>query len=136
MREKGQSLVEVIAALAVLVIVVLSLVGVNTRSVYNASFAREQSLATQYAQEIVEKIRAYRDKNTWAAFTASCESIPGFGTLPSPFNPPSVDCYLPGNPSNNCENDNERCEVKVVVEWIDAHGAHQSELVTILTSWR
>lgn len=124
--QKGQSLVEVLGALAVLVIVVLSLVAVNTRSVYNAAFARDQASATQHSQEVIEKIRVYREQNSWATFIGNCESVPGLGPLPLPFNL-SVSC--------NCFA-GDSCDIQVVVGWTDSLGTHQSELTTRLTDWR
>lgn len=133
-NSKGQSLIEVLGATTILVIVVLSLVAVNTRSVYNASFARDQALATQYAQAGAEKIRAYRDQGSWSDFTSACESILDAELPPPPF-ARTVDCYVPQS-ATDCSGTNDRCEVEIIVSWVDNHGSHQSQLRTRLTNWR
>lgn len=132
--EEGQSLIEVIVALAVAVLVILALVRVTVTSIRNSGFARNRALATRYAQEAIEKVRAFRDQNSWQFFTASCESIPE--SPPSPFTlSPPPDCYIPET-TNNCSESADSCEVKVTVSWTDAQGTHKSELTTRLTNWK
>lgn len=125
--EKGQSLVEVIIALAVAVIVIIALVRVVVTSIHNASFARNQALATKYAQEGLEKLRAYRDQNTWQNFTINCTSTLRSVSLPSLF-------VLSADTGCNCGGDS--CEIKIAVSWRDAAGLHKSELTTRLTKWK
>lgn len=131
---KGQSLVEVLGAFAVLVVVVLSLVAVTTRSVYNAAFARDQAKATQYGQEAIERIRAYRDQSSWPDFTSACESVLDAWPLPAPFSR-VVDCHLVGG-VGDCSAAEGRCEVAVILSWTDNYGVHESCLTTRLTDWR
>ena len=52
--EIGQSLLEVMVALAVSTLVLTSLVSAVVVSVRNARFAKNQSLATKYAQEGID----------------------------------------------------------------------------------
>lgn len=125
-KEKGQSLIEVLVALAVAIVVVLALVRVTTTSVRNAAFARNQALATKYAQETIEKIRAYRDETDWTTFINNCESPPGLSNLPPPFSR-TITCS---------GSEDDKRNILVEVSWVDAHGTHKSELKTRLTNWR
>jgi len=135
-KESGQSLVEMIVAIGVLVVVIVSLVSITTVSLQNASFSRDQSLATKYAQDGIAKIRSYRDQNTWPVFTADCETVLSSVALPSPFSfNPAPDCYVPGT-TDNCSSAEEKCEVKVVVSWADSKGTHNSEITTRLANWK
>jgi len=134
-KNSGQSLIEVLASIAVLVIIILSLLVITTISVRNSSFSRNQTLATKYAQEAIEKIRLYRDKNTWKNFVDNCESFSLEINQPSTFTI-IRDCYLPNNQSLNCNENQNNCEVKVTVSWTDNKGTHKSELTTILTNWK
>lgn len=59
---KGQSLVELIVVVAVIVIVVGALVFATIASIRNASFAKNQAQATKYAQEGLERVRSGRDR--------------------------------------------------------------------------
>lgn len=137
--KQGYSLVEVMAALGVLVIVVLSLLTLNTRSVYNAVFARDQALATKQAQQAMEMIRIRREQNSWNDFINNCEGNGSLGAYPTPPLPFSlaVDCFQPGSdPPLDCQETNDSCEIQVVASWADANGTHQSQLTTRLNNWR
>lgn len=135
-NQSGQTLVEMVVAIAVLIVVVLALLSVTTTSIRNASFSRDQALATKYAQDAIEKVRAYRDQNPWRTFTVDCENILAGVALPPPFSfTPVPDCYVPGGAAN-CSESDQNCEVKVVVSWSDVKGSHKSELKTRLTNWK
>lgn len=124
MKTKGQSLIEVVAALAVMTIVLLSLVALTTYAVRNASFARDQSLATQYAQEEIDKIRQSRDADPVGFFDGSCSRGPeAVGEIFAR----QITCELV---------ETEKMKVVVTVSWLDAKGTHQSELTTYLTKWK
>jgi len=126
-KNNGQSLVEMVIAVGILVLVILALVAVTTVSVRNASFSRNQALATKYAQEAIEKVRAYREQNTWENFKNNCSSVISGISLPSPFSFGS---------ETGCICKDDSCEVKVIVSWTDAKGTHKSELTTYLTKWK
>jgi Tfp pilus assembly protein PilV len=64
---KGQSLVEVLVALGVILVVATSLSGVVITSMGNVRISRDKSLATQYAQDGLEIVRQIRDSD-YAAF--------------------------------------------------------------------
>ena len=124
--EIGQSLLEVMVALAVSTLVLTSLVSAVVVSVRNARFAKNQSLATKYAQEGIEKVRIYRDQNAWSDFDEpTCESVP-LAALPSPLNR-SIGCTP--------QVGGDRMEVTVTVSWTEAGRTHQSQLTTYLTEW-
>jgi len=120
-QETGQSLIEVLAALAVVIIVILALIAVVTTSIRNATFAKNQSLATQYAQEAIEKVRVFRDEEPDSFFAGSC---------------PSPETLTGFNQTISCQTEAEgRVKVIVTVSWTDAKGIHQSQLTTYLTKW-
>lgn len=75
--EVGQSLVELIVVVAVIIIVLGALVFATIASIRNASFAKNQAQATKYAQEGLEKVRAGRDRNyaITGNFTISGQTI-------------------------------------------------------------
>lgn len=63
LNEKGQSLLEVIVVMTVGIVVISSLVFATIVSLRNAQFAKNQSLATKFAQEGIEQVRSDRDRN-------------------------------------------------------------------------
>lgn len=75
-QEDGQSMIEVIVVLGVTVIVVLALVIAVLTGLKNNQFAQNQSKATKYAQEAIDKIRVIRDRDSWVYFNDT--------TLPDP----------------------------------------------------
>lgn len=123
MSEKGQTLVEVVVALGVAVLVIIALVAATTTSVRNAQFAKNQSLATKYAQEGMEKVRALRDQNPttfWSKTGTETETL-GIFTRKITYNEII---------------DNQKMEVTVTVSWTEGSVTHKSEQVSYFTNWQ
>jgi len=126
-KASGQSLVEMVVAIAVVLIVIVALVAVTTVSVRNASFSRNQALATKYAQEWIEDARKIRDSQPESVFftDGSCnasDTVGGFTRTRT--------CSLA------VDGDKKAMIVTVTVSWTDAKGTHKSELTTRLTKWK
>ena len=119
---KGQSIIEVIVALSLVAIVVLALVRVTISSIQNSSFAKDQQIATQYSQELIENARKLKEENEvefWSKNGSEEETINKF-TRTVTYTP------APGE-------EDQKMEVQVVVTWEDTKGTHQSDLSTYLT---
>lgn len=125
-HKNGQSLIEVLFALGIAVVIIVALVSVTIGSLRNAQFAQNQVLATKYANEGMEKIRAYRDQNDWTIFTGGCNGY-NAGSVPTPFTR-NISCQQVGGDTN-------KRKVTVTVSWTDSAGPHQSELVSYFTKW-
>ena len=69
--ERGQSLLEVVIALAVIVIIVGALTFATISSIRNAQVAKARAQATKLAQEGIEWVRTGRDRNQSIAGMAS-----------------------------------------------------------------
>lgn len=134
-KEKGQSLIEVVAAMGIILIAVVALLIIITISLRNVNFAKNQVLATKYAQLVIEKVRNYRDSNNWDTFTQYCESFSLNVDFPSYFLL-ERDCHIPDDPLSDCRADSDSCEVKITVSWEDTKGVHKSELTTYLNKWK
>lgn len=61
--QKGQSLLEVMVVLMITVLVLVALLTVVVVSLRNAQFAQNQTKATKYAQDAIERIKTLRDRN-------------------------------------------------------------------------
>lgn len=150
----GQSLFEVVIALAVISVVMVGLINVTTISIRNTSFSRNNTLATRYAQEAMEWLRGQRD--------ASWNTFVGFGTTATY----CLDTLSWGNPNacgatelisgtsftrsvaltcfrnsgtvavacNNVAADTLQATVSVV--WTDAQGSHTVSTPIQFTNWR
>lgn len=60
---RGETLIEVLIALALITVVATALAAVVVTSMGNARFSKDQNLATQSAQEGMEIVRRIRDNN-------------------------------------------------------------------------
>ncbi len=143
---KGQSLFEVIFALAIAAIVLIGVVSLAASSVRNSTFARNKALATRYTQEASEWLRGQRDANPWAAVIAASSPDPGttwcLVDLSAGLTSPAPTCGVITGTIFTREvilkelpNPNE-VEVTVTVDWTDSKGIHEVRTVTILTNWR
>jgi type II secretory pathway pseudopilin PulG len=61
--QKGQTLIEVVIALSAIAIVISAITVAVISSLSNAQFAKDQNLATQYAQQGTELVRVMRNDN-------------------------------------------------------------------------
>lgn len=118
-NQKGQTLVEVVLAIAVASLVLIALTRATTVALRNAQFAKNQALATQYAQEGMELLRKCRDQNPDDFWNKNC-SLPVLGgEFDREVEWSEID---PG----------EKMQVSVTVSW----NSHQSKLVSYLTKWK
>jgi len=126
-KNNGQTLIETLAALAVVVIAILALVVATTVAIRNASFSRNQTVATKYAQAWVEEARKLRDRQAESVFfsNGSCNASDSTSIFTR-----TRACTL------SIDGDKKTMAVVVTVSWTDARGTHQSKLETRLTNWR
>lgn len=62
-NDSGQTLIEVVVALSIAIVVLGALVIAVVNGIRNAKFAQNQAIATKYAQDTVEELRAIRGRN-------------------------------------------------------------------------
>lgn len=145
----GQSLIEVVIALAVAVIIAVALVGLTVIALRNAQFAKTQNTATRLSQEGVEKTRSWRDNN-WVDFSSrkgttymldsSCQFLPSLSCTTT-----GASCAIAGNENHLVNGQFLRCvtltdggtdqvNVTVVTKWQDGSGDHESRTETFLSN--
>ncbi len=148
MNEKGQSLFEVVVALAVVTLIIVAIVNLATNSIRNSDFSRDKTLAARYSQEALEWLRGQRDTN-FASFEAN--------VLASGSDTPRCFAALNWTLLGACEpsqvivgtkfrregyfnidqlSGKTRIEATIVVHWSDAVGDHEVRSTTRLTDWR
>ncbi len=149
MRLKGQSLLESVLALAVIAIVLSGIAVVSTSSLSNAGHGKNQTIATQYAQEGVEVLRMIRSLN-YASFrnysgtyclAKGASSLPILPNCPSPLTP-NVDSFIrtvtvEQSPGSRCAVDVAKVTVKV--SWTDGKCkntpyCHTSNIITCFST--
>ncbi|MCS7092483.1 MAG: type II secretion system GspH family protein [Patescibacteria group bacterium] len=143
-KDLGQSLFEVIVALALIGIVLTGIVALSVASIRNASFAKNNAQANRYAQEAIEWIRRQRDAN-WDQF------LNNFAPLDNQtFNYCLSDFLEISLTTGNCtfisgtiftrelrvQRSGSTVDLTVTVSWTDSQGRRQVVNQTRLTNWR
>lgn len=151
-NEAGQTLIEILIAVAVVMLVLVAIVSRVVDAVANANFARNQVMATRFAQEGIEWTRSQRDRLGWAGFVTALDGDPVTYCVLDLASNPQLEAMTPGVCSGTIsgtlfsreveidftdvpdpEGDFVRVEVRVV--WQDRIGTHASTLGTILSRW-
>ena len=153
---RGQSLIEMIVAIVIIVTVIVALVGIATLAVNRSRFAKEQAQARSFAQEGMEWVRAERDKSwevfrnrlgpPWGTEKTYCFNDPimawtagacaGYD-LVSVFKREAILNTVALNASCQGDGPNAKCvEVKITVSWQEGGRTHKSEQRTYLTEWQ
>lgn len=118
-EQKGQLLIEILISLAILILVISGIMAAVTVSVRNSAFARNKSLANQYAQECLEKIRQKRDNQGLSSISSSdCPSL-----------------SFPFTRTVTISGTTEKI-VTAVVSWREGSKTYNTTLKTILTNWK
>lgn len=151
--EKGQTLLELVVAIAVAILVLGSLVFATITSLRNAQLAKNQAQATKLAQEGLETVRSLRDRNglvsgtnppatnfndLWSfSFDCSvsvnnCHFIINSGTLKE-VNSTDFENIPPFKRQILIEGSaSDSKQITALVQWSDTTGLHESRLTTIL----
>ena len=143
----GQSLFEVVVALAISTLVVIAVVSLAALSIRNTDFSKNKTLASKYAQEATEWLRGQRDSDFEVFYS---------NTIPSPrtwcfktldFNQAGV-CgassmigetvfYREVEFTNGLTSGGQTSiRARVSVYWTDAQGSHEVINSTDFTDWR
>jgi hypothetical protein len=147
---KGQSLFEVVLALAIATIIIVAMVALASSAIRNSNFSRNKTLATRYSQEATEWLRGERDTDfdtffaraanplfclktlNWSDATiGACtdgQEIPGT-LFKREVGFARTTVLVGGLPKNVVE-----AEIKVY--WQDAQGVHEVRSITEYTDWR
>jgi Tfp pilus assembly protein PilV len=144
---RGQSLFEVLFAIAVIGILITGIVSLSAKSVRNSDYSQSNALATKFAQEAMEWIRKYRDTN-WDDFISHSSASGARWCINSLPNPPAwslgTSCgnnKIIGTPftrelimSTDSVNP-QIVNVTVEVKWDDSSGTHTVKSISSLSKW-
>lgn len=138
---RGQTLVEVIVAIGVVVLLVTGLIVSTSVSLKASQYGKMRSLGIQYAQEAVEATRNLRDSgwNTFAVYG-------GVTPISWCLNKAGEWTQMIGACSSNIDNfytrvvtftwNDPRMKVDVFVTWVDGAKTYTSSLSTYFTQWK
>lgn len=139
-NSNGQSLVEVLASLGMVILIVAALVNLVTASLRSSNYAKTASQANKFAQEAIEWTRSLRDRAAdWDSFKASVLGIRCLTNITS-WPTSSAACGendFVGTTIFKREalisEDGAKLNVKITVKWKDQVGEHKSQVETIFT---
>ena len=134
----GQSLFEVVVAIALISIVMITIVSLVTTSTRNSVYSRNKTEANRYAQEGIEWVRGERDVQGYQLFEILAGTTPRcLDTLiwrsasPCPTIPTTIFTreifFTPVD---------DGVKTAVSVTWTDGQGDHVVTEETILSDWR
>lgn len=139
MKEKGQSIFELVIALAVTVLIVTGIVQVVTISIRNATFSKTQAEATRYAQQAAEWLRAERD-NGWETFYSKA-AVGDWCLKNLDWAGPGIcrpDDFMPQTSFLRSlklrSSDAKIVNVEIRVSWTNSQGRHESKVDTVLVN--
>lgn len=153
LNEKGQTILEVVVVIAVVLIVAGALVFATVFSLRNSNFAKSQTQATKLAQEGLEEVRTQRDRNgtitgifgvnnwnddsfwTVNKITSTCPSLCYFIIRGSGLVTSGAEQFGQFHRAIILEDEGDGTTAKkitAIVQWTDATGSHESRLSTVL----
>jgi len=152
----GQSLFEVMFAVAIASIIMISVVALSKQTISSSDFSTNNALASRYTQEATDWIRQERDgddnplTDDWMIFynraapnpTLCLEDLVGVGWGGPPPCPDVVGTpfkfkrsVILGQVDLDANPGNESVEAAVIVTWTDGKGSHQVKNISRYTNW-
>lgn len=143
-KYEGQSLFEVVIALAITALIIISLVSLASNSVRNSTYSKNNALAATYAQELSEWLRSQRDVDMGKFVTNTLSPTWCFPTLSwslagpcNGVNPiPSTQFFREVTFTTSLVNAKTLIQADVVVSWNDSQGTHKVKSSTNFSDWR
>jgi len=142
--QAGQSLFEVVVAIAISALIIVTIVSLVSNSLRNATFSRNNAQAASYAQAATEWLRTQRDNNiavflTNVSTTSWCFKDLSWsisGACIQSENIPGTPFLRQGNFSTTLSGGKTLITADVVVSWNDSQGEHIVTNSTNFTDWR
>lgn len=137
--QQGQSLVEIIVAVGVVILLVMGIVVATTTSLRSGQRGKDKGLAVKYAQEGIELVRDLRNQG-WIDFQSRdglwCLAKDGTWTKSLGTCDANIDNLYTRGVTFGWDAGNSRMNVVVVVSWSDGDIPRDVKLETFLTQWQ
>lgn len=140
-KQKGQTLIEALVALTIIVTVIAAISIVIVASLYNSQYVRDQNIANKYSQQGMEFVRGLQQRNIteFAAFSGSGYCINSSGDGISDSTDPFCDINNAnvGNMNRviNFEKDESTCNPTPIPPGFFGANTPKLSKVTVITSW-
>ncbi|MFZ5932782.1 MAG: PulJ/GspJ family protein [Patescibacteria group bacterium] len=144
--ETGQSLFEIMLALAISTLIIVAIVVLTSNAIRNTTFSKNKTLATRYSQEATEWLRGERDTDFTAFESRAATPLYCFPALS--WASATVGACGSGQEitdtifkreisfSGSVVNGKTLVEAGVKVYWTDSQGLHEVRSVTNFSDWR
>jgi type II secretory pathway pseudopilin PulG len=139
--KKGQTLIEIIVAIGVVVLLVTGLLAGATATLKAAQYSRVKSLAVRYSQEALETARTVRNTG-WETFS----TYGSVGGITWCLNKAGSWTQAPGSCSPNIDNiytrtvvftwQDPKMNVAVSTTWTDGARTYRVDQTTYFTQWQ
>lgn len=141
---RGQSLFEVVVALAISAIIIVSLVALVSSAIRNATFSKNKTLAARYAQEATEWLRGQRDSDPALFFERAASGTYCMASLSwdggcgesDKISDTSFERKITFEEPPDSTVEKKVLQADIVVTWSDSQGDHEVRSVTDFTDWR
>lgn len=138
-HQHGQSLVEVVVAVGVVILLVTGIVVATTTSLRSGQRGKDKSFAIKYAQEGIEITRDLRSRG-WTDFQSRdglwCLAKDGTWTKAGGSCDTNIDNQYIRGVTFSWDNDKRRMDVVADVSWSDGATAREVKLETFFTQWQ
>jgi Tfp pilus assembly protein PilW len=144
--QEGQSLFELVVAIAVSALIVVAMVSLAATSIKNSTYSKNRALASTYAQQATEWLRGERDAD-YNIFISKVENIGTenemcLNNLIWMDSPIACNGTIEGTPFERyvvfgLTSDSEVVvTADVVVSWTDSGGLHEVKNATNFSNWQ
>ena len=143
--QRGQSLFELVVAIAISALMIVAMVSLATNSIKNSNFSKNKALASSYAQEATEWLRGRRD-NDYGAFNTNVLAAQGVKrclnslTWPIGIAPCSAgsisDTPFQRSVLFTIDDVENVIYADITVSWSDSGGLHTVTSATNFSDWR
>lgn len=138
---RGLSLIELLIAVSVISIILVGISSVATRSVNVQTFSKEQAQATKLAEEQIERVRAFRDRNGFSVLTCAtqCSIQSNLSRSTSTLTVANFTVWFTVRQPGACPTPaglTQMKEVVVYAQWTDRRGTHQARKTECFSDWR
>lgn len=140
-KRKGLSLIELLIAVGVISVILVGITAVATRSVNIQTYSKEQAQATKLAEEQIERVRAFRDRNGFSALTCAsqCSIQSNLSRSTTTLTVSNFTIWFTVRQPGVCPTRagfTQMREVVATVQWTDRRGTHQARKTECFSDWR
>lgn len=140
-QRNGLSLIELLIAVGVISVILVGISAVATRSVNVQTYSKEQTQATKLAEEQIERVRAFRDRNGFNALTCAsqCSIQSNLSRSTTTLTVSNFTVWFTVRQPGACPVPAGLTQMKEVVayaQWTDRRGTHQARKTECFSDWR